>query len=122
MTNQDLAEITAPELYPGERLVVCHNPLLAAERVRKRLDLLEATERKLDKVVAATRRDQRPLRGQDKIAVRADRALRRYEVGKHFDTESTDEAALGGIYVIRTKVSAEEFPGGSAARTSDAIA
>ena len=96
--EQDLAEITAPELYPGERLVVCHNPLLAAERVRKRLDLLEATERKLDKVVAATRRDQRPLRGQDKIAVRADRALRRYKVGKHFDTESTDEAALDGIY------------------------
>ena len=121
--EQDLAEITAPELYPGERLVVCRNPLLAAERARKRLDLLAATEAELDKVVAATRRKQRPLTGKDKIAVRADRALRRYKVGKHFDTESTDdtfswarnesriaeEAALDGIYVIRTNVPAGEL-------------
>lgn len=121
--EQDLAEITAPELYPGERLVVCRNPLLAAERTRKRLDLLAATEAELDKVVAATRRDQRPLRGKDRIAVRADRALRRYKVGKHFDVECTDdsfawvrnegrvaeEAALDGIYVIRTNVPADEL-------------
>ena len=129
--EQDLAEITAPELFPGERLVVCRNPLLAAERARKRLDLLAATERELDKVVAATRREQRPLRGKDKIAVRADRALRRFKVGKHFDTESTDdgfsyarnedriavEAALDGIYVIRTNVPAEELPAEEAVRS-----
>ena len=128
--EQDLAEITAPELYPGERLVVCRNPLLAAERARKRLDLLAATERELDKVVAATRREQRPLRGEAAIAVRADRALRRHKVGKHFDTKCTgdafcwernegriaEEAALDGIYVIRTNVSAEELPAEEAVR------
>ena len=114
--EQDLAEITAPDLYPGERLVVCRNPLLAAKRAHKRQGLLAATEHELDKVVAATRREKRPLRGKDKIAVRADRALRRYKVGKHFDIECTDdtffwarnekrvaeEAALDGIYIIRT--------------------
>ncbi len=128
--EQDLAEITAPELYPGERLVVCRNPLLAAERARKRLDLLAATERELDKVVAATRREQRPLRGEAKIAVRADRALRRYKVGKHFDTKCTadgfswernegriaEEAALDGIYVIRTNVPAGELGAEEAVR------
>ena len=127
--EQNLAEITSPE-FPCERLVVCRNPLLAAERTRKRLDLLAATERELDKVVAATRREQRPLRGKDKIAVRADRALRRYKVGKHFDPECTDdtfswarnegriaeEAALDGIYVIRTNVPADQLPAEDAVR------
>ena len=128
--EQDLAEITAPDLYPGERLVVCRNPLLAAERARKRLDLLAATEAELDKVVAATRREQRPLRGEAGIAVRADRALRRYKVGKHFDTKCAgdafswernegriaEEAALDGIYVIRTNVSADTLPAEEAVR------
>ena len=128
--EQDLAEITSPE-FPGERLVVCRNPLLAAERTRKRLKLLAATEAELDKVLAATLREQRPLRGKDKIAVRADRALRRYKVGKHFDTECTDdtfswahnegriadEAALDGIYVIRTNVAAPELPAAEAVRS-----
>ena len=129
--ERDLAEITAPELYPGERLVVCRNPLLAAERARKRLELLAATEGELDKVVAATRRENKPLQGNDRIAVRADRALRRYKVGKHFDTESTDdgfsytrnerriaeEAALDGIYIIRTSVPAEELAAQEAVRS-----
>ena len=129
--ERDLAEITAPELYPGERLVVCRNPLLAAERARKRLELLAATEGELDKVVAATRRENKPLQGNDRIAVRADRALRRYRVGKHFDTESSDdgfsytrndgciaeEAALDGIYIIRTSVPAEELAAQEAVRS-----
>ena len=129
--ERDLAEITAPELYPGERLVVCRNPLLAAERARKRLELLAATEGELDKVVAATRRENKPLQGKDRIAVRADRALRRYKVGKHFDTESTDdgfsytrndgriaeEAALDGIYIIRTSVPTEELAAEEAVRS-----
>ena len=128
--EQDLAEISAPQLYPGERLVVCRNPLLAAERARKRLDLLAATEAELDKVVAATRREQRPLRGKDRIAVRADRALRRYKVGKHFDVECTsdgfswarneariaEEAALDGLYVIRTNVAADTLGAADAVR------
>ena len=129
--EQDLAEITAPDLYPGERLVVCRNPLLAAKRAHKRQGLLAATEHELDKVVAATRREKRPLRGKDKIAVRADRALRRYKVGKHFDIECTDdtffwarnekrvaeEAALDGIYIIRTNVAAEKLPAAEAVRS-----
>ena len=121
--ERDLAEISAPELYPGERLVVCRNPLLAAERARKREALLQATEAKLDLVVRATKRENRPLRGEKNIAVRADRALRAHKVGKHFMTTATDdgfsherdeekiaeEAALDGIYVIRTNVPAREI-------------
>ena len=121
--EQDLAEITAPKLYPGERLVVCRNPLLAAERARKREALLAATEAKLDLVVQATKRESRPLRGERNIAVRADRALRAHKVGKHFTTTATgdsfsyerndgrisEEAALDGIYVIRTNVPAAEI-------------
>ena len=89
--ERDLAEIRAPELYPGERLVVCRNPLLAEERARKRKELVEATERKLEAVARAVQRAQRPLRGKDKIAVRADRALRAHKVGKHFDIEITED-------------------------------
>ena len=121
--ERDLAEISAPELYPGERLVVCRNPLLAAERARKREALLRATEAKLDLVARATKRGNRPLRGEKNIAVRADRALRAHKVGKHFMTTATDdgfsherdeekiaeEAALDGIYVIRTNVPAREI-------------
>ncbi len=69
--QRKMAEIRVPELYPKERLVVCRNPLLAEERGRKRQELLESTERKLDAVVAATRRKKNPLRGKDAIAVRA---------------------------------------------------
>lgn len=121
--EQDLAEISAPELFPGERLIVCRNPLLAAERARKREALLQATEAELDLVVRATRRENRPLRGEKNIAVRADRALRAHKVGKHFTTTATrdgffwerdeekiaEEAALDGIYVIRTNVPATEI-------------
>ena len=89
--ERDLGEITAPELYPGERVVVCRNPLLAEERKRKRLALMARTGEELDKVVAATLREQRRLKDKDKIAVRADRALRRYKVGKHFETTVTEE-------------------------------
>ena len=128
--EQNLAEISAPELYPGERLIVCRNPLLAAERARKREALLAATEDKLDLVVRATKRGNRPLQGKDNIAVRADRALRSHKVGKHFTTTGTEdgfsyerdeekiaaEAALDGIYVIRTNVSAEEIAAEDAVR------
>ena len=117
----DLAEITSPD-YPGERLVACKNPFLEAERARKRESLLAATEADLEKITAAVTRDRRALRGQEKIAVRADRVLRRRKVAKHFRTEITDtsfsyariqdaitaEAALDGIYVLRTSVG----PGG----------
>ena len=118
----DLAEITSPD-FPGERLVACKNPFLAAERARKRESLLAATEADLAKIAAACARTRAPLRGQDKIAVRADRVLRRRKIAKHFtvqishdsiryarDQDSiTAEAKLDGIYVLRTSVAASSL-------------
>lgn len=118
--EQDLAEITSPD-YPGERLIVCRNPLLAQERARKREDLLQATERELTKIAQATQRAKRPLRGQARIALRVGRVLGRFKMRKHFRIEITDtlfrfardaerlaqETALDGIYVIRTSVPAQ---------------
>jgi hypothetical protein len=115
--RMDLAEIACPD-YPGERLVACKNPFLEAERARKRESLLQATEADLAKIAAAVQRERRPLRGKDKIALRADRVLRRRKVAKHFTIQITDasfsyardqdsitaEAALDGIYVLRTSV------------------
>ncbi len=129
--RKDMAEISAPDLYPGERLIVCHNPMLAAERRRKRLELLDATERRLDAVVAATTRKNRPLKGKHKIAVRVDRALRAGKVGKHFDLEVEehgfrysrnqqridDEAALDGFYVIRTNADRDDLTSQEAVRS-----
>ena len=118
--SRDLAEITSPQ-FPGERLVVCKNPLLAARRARKRTELLEATERELDKIVAATSRKSRPLRGKERIGVRLGRVLGRFKMGKHFDWTIEDdhfsycrneagiaaEAALDGVDVVRTSVDAD---------------
>jgi len=118
--ERDLAEIGSPD-YPGERLIVCRNPLLAEERKRKREDLLQATEKELERVAAATRRVKRSLRGKDRIGLRVGRILGRFKMGKHFKLDITDErfaygrdqvgiaeeAALDGIYVIRTSVAAE---------------
>ena len=117
--QMDLAEITHPD-YPGERLVACKNPFLEAERARKRESLLQATEADLAKIAAAVQRARRPLRGTDKIALRADRVLRRRKVAKHFTIDIgedsftcardqgsiTAEAALDGIYVLRTSAGA----------------
>ena len=89
--HQDLAEISHPD-FPGERLLACLNPLLQAERRRKREELLQATERELGKVAAATGRDQQPLRGKDQIGLRTGRVLNRFKVAKHFDIEITDQA------------------------------
>jgi len=116
--QQDLAEIHSPD-YPGERLVACRNPLLATERARKRQDLLAATEALLQKVKRQV--DAGRLRDPDKIRVKADRALRKHKVAKHLvvqvaqgsiswhrDQAGIDaEAALDGIYVIRTSVPAQ---------------
>jgi transposase len=116
----DLAEITSPD-YPDERLVVCRNPLLAEERTRKRQALLDATEKKLLPIQARARRAKRPLRGKDRIALTVGAVINRYKMGKHFDITITDddlsyernieqinaEAALDGIYVVRTSVKRE---------------
>ena len=88
--TQDLAEITSPD-FPGERLVACMNPFLEAERARKRESLLAATEADLAKIAAACARARRPLRGKDKIAVRADRVLTRRKVAKHFTIDIGDD-------------------------------
>jgi transposase len=120
--EQDLAEISSPD-YPAERLIVCRNPLLADERKRKREELLTATEKELDRIVAATGRAKRALRGKDKIGLRVGKVLNRYNVAKHFVLEIADtsfsyhrnepkikeEAALDGIYVIRTSVKKGTF-------------
>ena len=115
--ERDLAEVTSPD-FPGERLIVCRNPLLADERARKRRDLLEATERQLQQIVAATQRQRRPLRGKAAIGLRVGKVLGKYKVGKHFKITIDDdrfdyrrdeekiaaEAALDGLYVIRTSL------------------
>ena len=115
--EQNLFEITHPD-YPDERLVCCHNPALAEERARKRAELLAATENELQTIAAATRRARRPLRGKDKIALRVGKVRNKFKMAKHFDLEITDEAftftrnqdsitaeaALDGIYVLRTSL------------------
>jgi transposase len=115
--EQNLFEISHPD-YPGERLVCCHNPALADERARKRGELLAATENQLQTIAAATRREKRPLRGQDKIGLRVGRVRNKFKMAKHFDLHITDEAftftrnqdaiaaeaALDGIYVLRTSL------------------
>jgi hypothetical protein len=114
--ERDLAEITAPE-FPGERLVVCKNPLLAAERARKREDLLQATEAALAKLADQITRGTGP-KGQDKIARAVGRIENRYKLAKLFDISTAEdrfsfarnaariaaEARLDGFYVIRTSV------------------
>ncbi len=116
--TQDLAEITHPD-YPGERLIACRNPALAVERARKRQDLLQATEKQL---AAIKKRVQAgTLRGADKIGIAVGEDAGKYKMGKHFAITITDstfsferdrdriaaEAALDGIYVLRTSVDAE---------------
>ena len=118
--ERGLAEIHCQEKFPGERLVVCRNPLLAQERSRKREDLLQATETALENVRAATLREQRPLKGEKAIAVRIARIVGKYRMAKHFLCVVTDhsfsysrnqdridrEKALDGFYIIRTSVPA----------------
>jgi len=115
--QQDLVEITHPD-YPRERLVCCHNPALAEERTRKRHELLTATEKELDTIAAATRRQKRPLRGKEKIALRVGKVINHYKMAKHLHIQITDdsftfarneetiaaEAALDGIYVLRSSL------------------
>jgi transposase len=113
--EQSLAEIASDD-YPDERLVVCRNPLVAEERARKREALLEATERALSEV--QERVEQGTLRGEAEIGLAAGAVWNRWRVKKHFEVEITDtrfrfqrkqeqiaaEAALDGIYVLRTSV------------------
>jgi hypothetical protein len=124
----NLGEITSED-YPGERLIVCRNPLVAAERARKRQELLQATERGLDEI--AQRVERGTLHGADQIGLAVGPALKRYKVKKHFQVQITDttfayarkteqieiEAALDGIYVLRTGVPDTELATGEVVRS-----
>ncbi len=116
--TQDLAEITHPD-YPGERLIACRNPALAAERARKRHDMLAATEKDLARIAA--RVTAGTLHGAGKIGETVGKTIGKYNMGKHFRRDITDttftyrrdtaridaEARLDGIYVLRTSVDAD---------------
>ena len=116
--ERNLLDLTGKD-FPGERLVVCRNPLLAAERARKRNELLEATEEELRLIQTAVSRPRRPLRGEQAIALRVGRVINHYKMAKHIELEIADisfswrrrddaiaaEKALDGLYVIRTSLS-----------------
>jgi transposase len=133
--QRDMASITAPD-FPGERLVVCRNPDLAAERARKREDLLAATERDLARIQAAVARKRRPLRGAAKIGLAAGAVFNTHKMAKHFDLAITDtgfsfarktaeiaaEAATDGLYVVRTSLPAEALDDASTVRSYKSLA
>jgi hypothetical protein len=127
--QRDVASVTVPD-YPGERLVVCRNPDLATERARKREELLAATERDLARIQAAVTRKRQPLRGAARIALAVGAVINRHKacpraldprVAKHFHLDIDDvrfsftrrvseiaaEAAIDGIYVVRTSLPGE---------------
>jgi transposase len=128
--RRDMVELDSPE-FPGERLIACLNPLLAAERSRKRESLLQATEKDLDAIVEATRRPKNRLQGKVRIALRIGKILNHYKVGKHFLLEISDtafsyrrnqerinaEASLDGVYVVRTSVPKDELSARDAVRS-----
>ena len=117
--ERDMASITSPE-FPGERLIVCRNRALAAERARRREDLLAATERELARIAAAVARQRQPLRGAAAIGLKVGAVLDQHKMAKHFTLDIADsrfgfarkreeiaaEAALDGIYVVRTSLPA----------------
>jgi hypothetical protein len=116
--QRDMASITSPD-FPGERLVVCRNPDLAAERARKREELLVATETELGRIKIAVERKRNPLRGTAEIALAVGAVLNTYKMKKHFDLTITNDAfsfarrsaeiagevATDGLYVVRTSLS-----------------
>ena len=133
--HTDLIELTAPA-YPDERLIACYNATLADERGRTREALLQATERELETIRQATTRAKRRLMGQGNIALRVGKVLQRFKVGKHFQIEITDEqlqytrdtqsitteAALDGVYVLRTSGPAEALDAASTVRAYKSLA
>jgi transposase len=133
--QRDMASITAPD-FPGERLVVCRNPDLAAERTRKREDLLTATERALAPIQAAVARKRNPLRGAAEIALAVGKVINRHKMAKHFDLDITDaafsfarktaaiaaEAATDGVYAIRTSLPKEAFDDAATVRSYKSLA
>ena len=133
--ERDLAEIASPD-YPGERLVVCKNPLLAEERARKRAELLDATERELRRIQERVRRTRQPLRGAAAIGQAVGAVLGRRKVAKHFHLTITaddlrfardaaaiaSEAALDGFYVLRTSLPAAALDAPAVVRAYKSLA
>jgi transposase len=135
LDQQNLAEISAPD-YPGERLVVCHNPLLEEERARKRQALLEATEKSLTKIAKDVARRKKKLLTAAEIGMKVGKVLGRYKVGKHFDCRIGEgrftwsrrqeaiaqEAHLDGIYVLRTSEPEERLSSADTVRSYKSLA
>ena len=133
--QRNLAEITSPD-YPGERLIVCRNPALAAERARKRGELLEATEQALQAIQIRVRRKRRPLKGAAAIGEAVGAVLNRKKMAKHFTRTITDadftftrndatiatEAKLDGVYVLRTPLPQAELDAEATVRSYKALA
>ena len=128
--EQNLAEITSPD-FPGERLVVCLNPQLAQERRRKRGELLAATERELEKIArAAARRTKTPL-SESEIGLKTGKVVNRFKMAKHFkltietgrfewarnEASVAAEAALDGIYILRTSEPRERLSAADTVRS-----
>ena len=115
--ERDLVEFESAD-YPGERLIACRNPIVAASNQVTREELLQQTAKELSAIVAATKRDKRPLKGADAIGVRVGKVLNKFKVGKFFQYEIKDESfsyerkteaiteaeALDGVYILRTSV------------------
>ena len=133
--ERDMAAVTSPD-FPGERLIVCRNPDLARERARKREDLLAATERDLAKVAAATTRKTKPLRGAGEIGLAVGAVLDKHKMAKHFELTISDahlacrrktqqiaeEAALDGLYAVRTSLPAQTIDDAATVRAYKSLA
>ncbi|MGH7001540.1 MAG: IS1634 family transposase [Stellaceae bacterium] len=133
--DRDMAEIISPD-YPGERLVVCRNPLLGGERARKRRELLDATEADLKRIQTRVQRDKNPLRGEAAIGQAVGAVLGKRKMGKHFrisigahslsvrrdDAAIAAEAALDGIYVLRTSLPAAQADAAATVRAYKSLA
>jgi Transposase DDE domain len=133
--TRDMAEITSPD-FPGERLVVCKNPLLADERARKRGELLAATEKDLDRIQKRVQRAKNPLRGAAEIGKAVGAVIGKRKMAKHFETDIKDhsfsftrkaetiaeQAKLDGIYVVRTSLAAEQADAATTVRSYKSLA
>jgi transposase len=133
--ERNLLELSSQH-FPDERLVVCRNPLLAEERARKRLELLAATEADLAKIAQATQRARNPLRGEQAIALRVGRVIERFHMAKHLALTITDtgltftrkddaiaaQAALDGLYVIRTSLPKDQLDANAAVAAYKSLA
>jgi hypothetical protein len=133
--ERNMASITSPD-YPNERLIVCRNPDLAAERQRKRIELLDATARDLARIQAAVSRQRNPLRGSAEIALKVGAVLDQHKMAKHFALDIADasfhftrkqdvidaEAATDGLYVVRTSLETDRLDEATTVRSYKSLA